>query len=112
MRVRFQTEGGIAHFPGLSEPVIVDTHELPVEEARELERLIDSARLFELPATSAPPQTARDYTRYTISVTAPGRSHTVKLADPIEDSAIRQLVEYLRAKARESRKSRRPQGSQ
>jgi hypothetical protein len=111
VRVQFQTEGGIAHLPGLSEPVIVDTHDLPVQEARELERLIESAGLFELPATSAPPQGARDYTQYTISVTVPGRSHTVKLADPIEDPAVRELVGYLRSKARELRKRRRARGS-
>ena len=111
MRVQFQTEGGIAHFPGLSEPVIVDTQELPAEEARELERLIDSAGLFELPATPAPPQGARDYRQYTISVTGARRSHTARVTDPIEDPRVRKLVSYLKAKAKESRRKRRAGGN-
>jgi hypothetical protein len=43
MRIRFKTEGGFAYFPGLSKPVTIDTDELPAEEAKELERLIEAA---------------------------------------------------------------------
>jgi hypothetical protein len=99
MRIQFKTEGGIAHLPGLSKPVTIDTDELPVEEAKELERLIEAARFFELPATSAPPRGAADYQLYTITVTTPDRSHTVRLAEPIEDPRVRELVNHLRAKA-------------
>jgi hypothetical protein len=99
MRIQFKTEGGIAHLPGLSKPVTIDTDELPVEEAKELERLIEAARFFELPATSAPPRGAADYQQYTITVTTPDRSHTVRLTEPIEDPRVRELVNHLRAKA-------------
>ena len=49
--------------------------------------------------TSPPPSGAADYLRYTISVTSQGRSHTVRLTDPIEDPDVQALVEYLEAKA-------------
>ena len=107
MRIRFETEGGIAYFPGLSKPVTIDTGELPAEEANELERLIEAAGFFDLPAVSAPPRGAADYQQYTISVTSPGRSHVVRLTDPIEDPRVRALVDRLRVKARELRAASR-----
>lgn len=106
MRIQFKTEGGIAYLPGLGKSVAIDTGELPVEEASELERLIEAAGFFELPDTSAPPCGAADYHQYTISVTAPDRSHTARLADPIEDPGVRELVNHLRAKANEARGTR------
>jgi hypothetical protein len=103
MRIRFKTEGGIAHLPGLGEPVTIDTEELPVEEAKELERLIEAADFFELPSTSDPPPGAADYQQYTISVTTPSRSHEVRLTGPIENPHVRELVNHLRAKMIEAR---------
>jgi hypothetical protein len=98
MRIRFKMEGGIAPLPGLSEPVTIDTEELPVVQANELERLIERADFFELPATSTPPAGAADYQQYTISVTTPSGSHEVRLTDPIENPQVRELVNHLRAK--------------
>ena len=103
MRIRFKSEGGIVHLPGLSEPVTIDTEELPVEQANELERLIEVADFFELPAASAPQPGAADYQQYTISVTTPSRSHEARLTDPIENPQVRELVNYLRVKAMEAR---------
>jgi hypothetical protein len=95
MRVRFKMNGGFVYLPARSEPVTIDTDDLPAEEAKELERLIDAAGFFELPETSSPPRGAADYLRYTISATTPEHSHTVQLTDPIEDPYVRALVEYL-----------------
>lgn len=103
MRIRFKTEGGVAHLPGLSEPVTIDTDELPAEQANELERLIEAADFFELPATSAPPPGAADYQQYTISVITPSRSHEARLTGPIENPRVRELVNLLRAKMVEAR---------
>lgn len=105
MRIQFKTEGGIAYFPGLSKPVTIDTNELPAKEANELEQLIEAADFFDLPADFAPPRGAADYRQYTISVTAPGRTHTTRLVDPIEDPNVQALVDYLEDKARELRMS-------
>jgi len=100
MRIRFKMDGGLVYVPARSEPVTIDTDDLPPAEANELKRLIEAAGFFELPQTSPPPRGAADYLRYTISVTCPERSHTVHLTDPIEDAEIQALVEYLEAKAR------------
>jgi hypothetical protein len=100
MLVRFKMDGGFVYLPARSKPVTIDTDDLPAEEAKELERLIEAAGFFELPQTSPPPRGAADYLRYTISVTCPERSHTAHLTDPIEDPEVQALVEYLEAKAR------------
>lgn len=110
MRVQFRTEGDLT--PGLRRNLIVDTDdktitlvgaddqlvgtsELPVEEADELERLIEVADFFELPATSLTDSNSRRRVGYTISVTTPGRSHTAQLANPIDHPRARELVDRL-----------------
>jgi hypothetical protein len=99
MRVEFRTDGGLVYLPTRSEPVTIETDDLPAAEANELERLIEAARFFDLPETSAPSRGAADYLWYTISVTSPERSHTVVLTDPIEDPHSQALVEYLESRA-------------
>jgi hypothetical protein len=107
MRVEFITQGGIAHFPGLSRPVVIDSAALSAEEDAELKRLVEAARFFEQPATAgAPPPGAADYYQYTISIEDEGRQHTLKLADPVEDPALQQLLHFLQAKARQLRRGR------
>jgi len=103
MRVGFKMDGGFVYLPARSEPVTIDTAELPTQEADELKRLIEAAGFFDLPEASEPPRGAADYHRYTVSVTDPEHSHTVHLTDPIEDPDIQALIEYLEAKGRESR---------
>src|SRR5215472_1510504 len=51
MRITFQSQGGIAFFPGLNRPVVIDTAQLPAEERSKLEGLLQSTRFFALPAS-------------------------------------------------------------
>ncbi len=108
MRVIFQSEGGIAHFPGLSRPVTIDGDQLPAPAAAELRQLIDAARLFEQPATiGSAARGAADYRQYTITVEADGRRHTVRLVEPVEDPALQRLVRFLQEQAKAQRRSAR-----
>jgi len=96
MRVELQTEGGIAFFPGLSRPVVVDSGDLPKEQASQLQRLIDSTRFFELPAAARSlPKGAADTRRYTITVQDGRRRRTVRLNDPVEDTQLQALIDFL-----------------
>ena len=109
MRVIFQTEGGIAHFPGLSRPVTIETERMPGPEAAELRELMGAARLLDRPAhVGKPAPGAADYRQYTITVEAQHRRYTVRLSDPVEDPDLQRLLRFLqdharalRAKARE-----------
>jgi hypothetical protein len=96
MRVELQIDGGMAYFPGLSRPVVVNSADLPKAQARRLERLVENARFFDLPAASrALPKGAADMRRYTITVEDGRRRHTVRLNDPIEDADMLALIEFL-----------------
>ena len=96
MRVELQTDGGVAYFPGLNKPIVVDSRELPNQQAARLQQLIDSARFFELPAASrALPKGAVDMRRYTITVEDGRRRRTVRLTDPIEDANLQALIDFL-----------------
>jgi hypothetical protein len=97
MRVQFKIEGGLAYFPGLSKPRVIDTAELPAAEADRLRRLVDAADLFQQPAAArALPKGAADYRQYTITVEDGRRRRTIQLADPITNPDLEALVEYLR----------------
>ena len=105
MRIEFQTEGGIAHFPGLSRPVVIDSEALTEEDTSELTRLIEAARFFERPTVvGAPRSGAADYRQYTITVEEGGQQHTIRLADPVENATLQQLLRFLQTKARALRR--------
>ena len=96
MRVELQTDGGVAYFPGLNKPIVVDSGELPNQQAARLQQLIDTARFFELPAASRSlPKGAVDMRRYTITVEDGRRRRTVRLNDPVEDRHLQALIEFL-----------------
>jgi len=105
MRIEFQTEGGIAHFPGLSRPVVIDSEVLTAEDASDLQHLVEAARFFERPTVvGAPRSGAADYRQYTITVEEGGRQHTIRLADPVEDATLQQLLRFLQTQARALRR--------
>ena len=105
MRIRLQSEGGFGYFPGLDEPVIVDTADLPSDEAAGLESLVAAADFFDKPERiGAPPPGAADLRRYTITVEdGDGRSHTVEVTDPVEDLALLALIDSMRRLGRSGR---------
>ena len=97
MRVEFTTEGGIAFFPGLSRPAVIDADDLAPADAAELKRLIDDAAFFDQPAQPrAMPKGAADYRQYTISVEDQGRRHAIRLSDPVETPQLQALLDFLR----------------
>ena len=104
MRIRLQSDGGFGYFPGLDEPVIVDTTDLPPGEAASLERLIGAADFFDRPeqvGAPAPGPGAADQRHYTITVEDDdGRSHTVEMTEPVEDAGLMALIDSLRGAGR------------
>ena len=97
MRIHFQSDGGIAYFPGLNKPIDVDTASLPPQSAAELERLVGAARFFTQPArVGVANPGAADYRTYTISVEDSGRSHTIQVIEPIQDPSLQALIDRLR----------------
>jgi hypothetical protein len=67
LRIQFSTEGGIAYFPGLSQPVTIDSEALSQQQGAELKRLVEAAHFFDLPANvGRPAPGAADYRQYNV----------------------------------------------
>jgi hypothetical protein len=94
MRITFKTTGGIAYFPGLSEPKTVDLSTLPADRQREIQDLLDAARFFELPSRAPARRGAADYQTHTITVADGDRQHTVEVSDPVPPD-LQRLLDLL-----------------
>jgi hypothetical protein len=105
MKIQFRVEGGLAHFPGLSKPLEIDSASLPPEEAARLKQLVDDASFFDLPSNTAPPRGAADYRQYTITVQDGRRKHTARVPDPIENADLQALVDFLNKQAAQRRQA-------
>jgi emfourin len=105
MRVQFQSEGGVAFFPGLQKPVSIDVDALPASDADRLRQLVRAANFFDLPAhIGAPPRGAADMRTYTLTIEDGGQRHTVRVAEPITDDALQELVNALQTQVRTLRR--------
>jgi hypothetical protein len=96
MLVRFRTTGGIAAFPGLGAPRTIDVDALGPKVRTSLERILEQARFFELPARLPTTRGSADYQSYEITVEDAGRTHTVVASDPVADPALQALIARLR----------------
>jgi hypothetical protein len=97
MRIEFAIQGGIAYFPGLHKKTMIDTTHIPKEEAEELEHTLASVHFFELPERiNTHPPGAADYHQYVITVEDEGKKHTVSVAGPIQNAALRSLIHILK----------------
>jgi hypothetical protein len=109
MRIRFEETGGMAFFPGLNQPVTLDSDQMIEEEAGKLRQLVDAARFFSLPASIGSPQPgAADYKQYSITIEDGDKSHTVRLIDPVTDADLSALLNFIRTQARAARNAKRP----
>ena len=96
-------QGGIAYFPGLSTPVVIDTEQLPPAQRSTLEGLIRAAQFFALPATIGTKRRgAADFREYTLRVEDGPRDHTVHVTEPYENSELEDLIAALRSHARQA----------
>jgi hypothetical protein len=109
MRVEFATSGGIAYFPGLARPVVIEADQLPEADARRLDDLVAASRFFDQPAQveGRLRSGAADYRQYTITIDQGTQRHTLTITEPIEDPDLRQLVSFLEAQAKASRQKAR-----
>lgn len=100
VRVQLKIEGGLAYFPGLSKPRVIDSAKLSTEDRVELERLVSVVHFFEQPAqVGRPAKGAADYRQYIVTIAEEKRSHTVRLVEPIQDASLQALLEFIQSKA-------------
>lgn len=93
-RVQIQIEGGIAHFPGLSQPSSIDVSALSSIDQARFEQLVAEARFFEQPKIPSGARGA-DLRQYTITIASGSHKNTVRICDPISDPKLESLVRFL-----------------
>ena len=97
MRVRFQTTGGVAYFPGLAAPRTVDVDALDGKTRETVTNLVREADFFNLRPQASPRPGAADHCTYQITVEDGARRHTVTVCDPVTSAPLQQLIDVLRA---------------
>lgn len=97
LRVEFEQRGGIV---GGLWAVCLDAAQLPEEEARELERLVLEADLFNLPRFALPDlSTAIDAFEYDLEVTWGKRRRRIRMDDTRVPVGLRPLLNHLATRA-------------
>jgi len=96
MRIQVEREGGFAYFPGLSGPKTVDTAALPPDEAAALEAAVRRADFSAVAESAAAPAPgSADHRTVTITVDDDGAARSITVSDPIEDEALRTVVDRV-----------------
>jgi hypothetical protein len=96
MRVRLQTSGGIAFFPGLAAPRTIEVDTLDEKTRETLTKLIRDVDFFNLRPEAATRPGAADHCTYQITVEDGSRHHTVSVCDPVTSAPLQQLIDILR----------------
>jgi hypothetical protein len=91
MHVKIQRTGG---FAGITTTKSLDAANLSAPEIDRLERMIESAHFFELPAL-IPSTPQPDRFEYRITVERNGKKHSVTAAEPALPAELKPLVDWL-----------------
>jgi hypothetical protein len=97
MLITFQSQGGIAFFPGLNRPRVIDTASLAAAKRSKIEGLVQAVHFFTLPKViGTKPRGAADLREYTITVEDGTHSHTVHITEPVANPDLEELIRVLR----------------
>jgi hypothetical protein len=96
MRIQVQIEGGIAHFPGLARPRILDSATLSPQDAHELHRLVEeTAHFFTQPTAPRTQPQGADCRTYTLTIEDDPRQHSIRVCDPVSDPHLQALLTFV-----------------
>ena len=106
MHVELKTEGGVAFFPGLARPFVLETGSLSADEAERLACLVKDCRFFDRKETAPPARPGPDAREYVLTIEVEGaRRRSLRLRDPVAPD-VAALLDFVREKQRESRAQR------
>jgi hypothetical protein len=104
VQVELKTEGGVAYFPGLARPFVLDSATLSAEESERLSVLVAECRFFERKDPAPPTRRGADAREYVVTVEVEStRRRTLRLRDPVAPD-LAALLDFVRAKEREVRR--------
>lgn len=110
-QIIFQSDAhGVAFFSALAKPIIIDPALLDREEEARLQSLAEAAHFFELPSeVGAPKKGAADYQCDIITIDDGQATHTVRVTVPIDDPALKALVDAIKVHVKAIRAAARRQ---
>jgi hypothetical protein len=111
MKIYFERSGG---FLGRSVSTVVDTNQLPPEQALRLLEKVEDAEFFDLPEDPAgglESVPGADQMCYKVTVEVAGVQHTVETSDATTPQRLQPLIQELSDWARESGRPARPPDS-
>ncbi len=92
MHIDFTRTGG---FAGMRLTTSVDTANLPPDQATNLQKLMDDAQFFDLPAKLMPDKPMPDRFEYHVTVSSDQQTHTIDVNDAAVPQSLRPLLNYL-----------------
>jgi hypothetical protein len=102
--VTLEVDGGFAYLPGLNQTFHADSDTLAPEELAQLRALLAKADFFNLSdQPGAPAPGAADLRTYTITASEGGKSHKVRVTEPIQNPHLQALVSHLLTLQRRAR---------
>lgn len=102
MKIHFERTGGLA---GMKLQGDIDADKLSPAEARQLNKMIDAAKLFDLPESVTGKSQGADQFQYKLVVESQGRTKTIRTNDAAASEALAQLLDWLTDKARKQANS-------
>ncbi len=103
MRISFERSGG---FAGIMTKTTVDEKDLPPEEARKLNQLVEEAEFFNLPGKIISRSPQPDRFQYELRLEETGRQYKVTVSEEAMPEKLKPLVNWLMEKARQMRKGK------
>ncbi|NTU64457.1 MAG: hypothetical protein HGB05_13925 [Chloroflexi bacterium] len=100
MRIDYERTGG---FAGMRLAATLDTATLPSDQSAALQKLIDEAHFFDLPAKIPTPADVADQFNYRVTIESQGKKHTVEVGEASASPALQALLQQLTLLARSAR---------
>jgi len=98
IEAKISTEGGVGFFPGLARERRIDVKALGAAGLARLAKLVEESGFFHHADPGEPPKGA-DMRTHTITITIDGKSKTLRIPEPIKDSGLAALIDFLREHA-------------
>jgi hypothetical protein len=92
MHIEFARSGG---FAGLRLSVIIDTEDLPKEQASTLESMIKDSDFFELPEKIIPPSPLPDRFEYHVVISDDQAEHSIVASEAVVPERLKPLLNLL-----------------
>lgn len=92
MKIEFSRTGG---FAGIRLARDFDTSQLPAAQAKEIQKLVDAARFFEMPEIPTTSARVPDSLEYSLTISVGTQTRAIVVSDPSIPDGLRPLLTYL-----------------